>query len=114
MQQRPKIQWQHARDLTDEIGKLERRLKEAKKELADLRVACNHDWLDTKHHPNTEEWKHLTHPDPEKERRLAMGGHPPTGFKVGEQEHWTRTCRICGLTERTTKTEAKTKIEPKW
>lgn len=114
MQQRPKIQWQHARDLTEEIEKKEKRVKEAKTELDNLQAACKHDWNETIHHPDTEEWKYLTHPDSEKERSLAMSGHPPTGIKVGEAEHWTRTCLICGLTEKTSKIEEIKKAVPKW
>jgi hypothetical protein len=107
---------ERATSLIDEIDNLERRLKNSREELEGLQDACDHMWGDTIHHPSTEEWKYLTHPDPEQERRLAMTGHPPTGIKVGEPEHWTRTCRKCGLSERTEKVkrEPMTHTIPQW
>lgn len=91
-----------------EIRRLESDLASAKSRLARLEASCRHDWTDPEYTPDIREG-YMTQ---------SLMGHftrntdgtinaPEVYVPHEEKPKWTRTCRICGKVETTTKTNVR-------
>ena len=95
-------------ELTAKEKRLRSELDSVVDEIAITRSRCDHKWSNPVHVPDTRKTVTLKHPDPEMERSLHMGGHPPTSFVTGNEAHWRRTCEVCGMEQETTKKKTAT------
>jgi hypothetical protein len=97
--------------LRRELEELLEKVRSTQRCLANIEQSCRHDWTDPEYTPERYEGYHDPGDPPGTmgiDRRLPFDVPPRTVDK------WTRSCKKCGKSESTSRTEAKVKHIPKF